>query len=73
MPHPFAFFLAKGWESANPNVRNHTVRDLGVLLAQLNQMAGAKEHLQRAIGLGDNDREVKENLAKVLQSLDAAK
>ena len=41
--------------------------------AQLNQMAGAKEHLQRAIGLGDNDPEVKENLAKVLQALDAGK
>jgi hypothetical protein len=28
VPHPFAFFLAKGWESANPDIRNHTVKDL---------------------------------------------
>jgi hypothetical protein len=28
VPHPFAFFLAKGWESAKPNVRNHAVGDL---------------------------------------------
>ena len=28
VPHPFAFFLAKGWENANPNARNHTVRNL---------------------------------------------
>ena len=28
VPHPFAFFLAKGWETANPKVRNHAVRDL---------------------------------------------
>ena len=46
---------------------------LGLVLAQLNQMAGAKEHLQRAIALGDNDPEVKESLAKVLQALGTAK
>ena len=28
MPHPFSFFLAKGWESAKLNVRNYTVSDL---------------------------------------------
>ncbi len=28
MPHPFAVFLANGWETANPKVRNHAVRDL---------------------------------------------
>jgi hypothetical protein len=28
VPHPFAFFLAKGWETANPKVRNHAVTDL---------------------------------------------
>jgi hypothetical protein len=36
-------------------------------------MTGAKEHLQRAIDLGDNDAEVKEALAKVQQALDAGK
>ena len=28
MPHPFAFFLAKGWETSNLKIRNHAVRDL---------------------------------------------
>jgi len=46
---------------------------LGLVLAQLNQMTGAKEHLQRAIALGDNGPEVKENLAKVLQAIGAGK
>jgi Flp pilus assembly protein TadD len=46
---------------------------LGLVLAQLNQMTGAKEHLQKAIALGDNDPEVKENLAKVQRALGAGK
>jgi Flp pilus assembly protein TadD len=46
---------------------------LGVVLAQLNDMTGAKEHLQRAIALGDNNPEVKENLARVLAVLGAGK
>jgi Flp pilus assembly protein TadD len=46
---------------------------LGLVLAQLNQMTGAKEHLQRAIALGDNGPEVKESLAKVLQAIGAGK
>jgi len=29
VPHPFAFFQAKGWETANPKVRNYAVEDLG--------------------------------------------
>jgi hypothetical protein len=29
VPHPFTFFLAKGWETADHKVRNHTVKDLG--------------------------------------------
>jgi len=36
-------------------------------------MAGAREHLQRAIALGDNYPEVKENLAKVQRALEAGK
>jgi hypothetical protein len=36
-------------------------------------MKGAKEHLERAIALGDNSPEVKENLAKVLRALGAGK
>jgi hypothetical protein len=28
VPHPFAFFLAKGCETENPQVRNHAVKDL---------------------------------------------
>jgi len=28
VPHPFAFFLAKGWETSNLKIRNHAVRDL---------------------------------------------
>jgi len=28
VPHLFAFFLAKGWETTNHKVRNHAVRDL---------------------------------------------
>jgi len=46
---------------------------LGVVLAQLKEMTGAKEHLQRAIALGDNDPEVKENLARIQRALDAGK
>lgn len=46
---------------------------LGVVLAQLNQMTGAKEHLQRAIALGDDAPDVKENLAKVVKALGAGK
>jgi Flp pilus assembly protein TadD len=46
---------------------------LGVVLAQLNEMAGAKEHLERAIALGDNNPEVKENLARVLRALGSGK
>jgi Flp pilus assembly protein TadD len=46
---------------------------LGLVLAQLNQMTGAKEHLQRAIALGDNGPEVKESLKRVLQALAAGK
>ena len=30
MPHPFAFFLAKGRESTNPKLRNHAVTNLAV-------------------------------------------
>lgn len=46
---------------------------LGVVLARLKQMAGAKEHLERAIALGDNTPAVKENLARVLAVLGAEK
>jgi Flp pilus assembly protein TadD len=46
---------------------------LGVVLARLKQMAGAKEHLERAIALGDNTPAVKENLARVLAALGAEK
>jgi Flp pilus assembly protein TadD len=46
---------------------------LGLVLAQLNQMTGAKEHLQRAIALGDNGPEVKEGLKRVRQALAAGK
>jgi len=28
VPHPFAFFLAKGWETTNQKSANHEVRDL---------------------------------------------
>jgi hypothetical protein len=28
VPHPLAFFLAKGWDTANHEVRNHTVKEL---------------------------------------------
>jgi Flp pilus assembly protein TadD len=46
---------------------------LGLVLTQLNQMTGAKEHLQRAIALGENGPEVKESLKRVLQALGTAK
>ena len=46
---------------------------LGVVLAQLNEMTAAKEHFQRAIALGDDGPDVKENLAKVLRALAAGK
>jgi len=46
---------------------------LGVVLAQLKDMAGAKEHFERAIALGDNDAEAKENLARVNAALGSGK
>ncbi len=42
---------------------------LGLVLAQLNDLRGAKEHLQQAIALGDTNPDVQANLAKVLMSL----
>jgi tetratricopeptide (TPR) repeat protein len=46
---------------------------LGLLLAQLNDMAGAKEQLQKAIALGAGSQEVKMTLSNVLASLGEAK
>jgi Flp pilus assembly protein TadD len=42
---------------------------LGVVLAQLKDMAGAKEHFERAIALGDNTPEAKANLAKAVAAI----
>jgi Flp pilus assembly protein TadD len=42
---------------------------LGVVLAQLKDMTGAKEQFERAIALGDNSPELKANLAKVLTAI----
>jgi Flp pilus assembly protein TadD len=44
----------------------------GTVLARLNRMPEAREHLQRAIALGDTTPEAKDNLARVLQSLGSA-
>jgi Flp pilus assembly protein TadD len=46
---------------------------LGLVLAQLNDMRGAKDHLQKAIALGDTSADVLQNLAKVLQILSQGK
>jgi Flp pilus assembly protein TadD len=46
---------------------------LGVVLAQLKNMAGAKEHFERAIALGDNTPEAKANLAKAVEALGSGK
>jgi Flp pilus assembly protein TadD len=46
---------------------------LGFVLARLNDMAGARKQWEEAIALGDNDPEVQQNLAKVMQILGAAK
>jgi len=46
---------------------------LGVVLAQLNEIAGAKEHFERAIALGDNTPEAKANLAKAVEALGSGK
>ncbi len=43
---------------------------LGVVLARLNDLAGAKTELERAIALGDTSQEVKENLALVTRADD---
>src|SRR5208337_3825586 len=42
---------------------------LGSILAKLEDLPGAKQHLEKAIALGDADPEVQYNLAKVLQRL----
>jgi len=46
---------------------------LGVLLAQGKQFAEAKAELEKAISLGDASGETTENLARVMQALDAKK
>jgi Flp pilus assembly protein TadD len=46
---------------------------LGLVLAQLNDMQGAKEHLEKAIALGDKSQHLREILSKVLRSLGQAK
>jgi Flp pilus assembly protein TadD len=46
---------------------------LGVVLAQLKDMAGAKEQFERAIALGDGSPEVTANLARVVAALGAGK
>jgi hypothetical protein len=33
--HPFAFFLAKGWATANAKVQNHTIRELAVPMSSV--------------------------------------
>ncbi|MGB6159540.1 MAG: tetratricopeptide repeat protein [Acidobacteriaceae bacterium] len=42
---------------------------LGVVLARMNDPAGAKAELERGIALGDDSQEVQENLARVKQVL----
>jgi Flp pilus assembly protein TadD len=42
---------------------------MGIVLARLNRMPEARQHLERAIALGDTTPEAKNNLAKVLQAL----
>ena len=39
---------------------------LGVVLARMNDLAGAKAELERAIALGDSSEETQENLARVI-------
>jgi Flp pilus assembly protein TadD len=46
---------------------------LGVVLAELKEMTGAKEQFERAIALGDGSTEVKANLARVVAALGAGK
>jgi len=46
---------------------------LGIVLAQLKDMAGAKEQFERAVALGDNSPEAKANLAKALAALGSGK
>jgi Flp pilus assembly protein TadD len=53
------------------NARAHEA--LGIVLAQLNKMAAAKEQFERAIALGDNSPEAKENLAKAVAALGSGK
>ena len=38
-----------------------------LVLAQMNDLHGAKEHLEKAVVLGDNNPDVEANLAKVLR------
>ena len=46
---------------------------LGVVLAQMKDMARAKEHFERAIALGDNNAEARANLARAIEALAAGK
>jgi hypothetical protein len=43
VPHPFAFFLANGWESTNLKVRNHAVMALPHSAAQSPPAAGSSQ------------------------------
>jgi Flp pilus assembly protein TadD len=53
------------------NARAHEA--LGIVLAQLKEMAAAKEQFERAIALGDNSPEAKANLAKAVEALGSGK
>ncbi len=46
---------------------------LGVLLAEMKEMTGAKEQFERAISLGDSSAEAKANLARVVEVLGTGK
>jgi Flp pilus assembly protein TadD len=66
-----AAVLALSVEEHPDDARMHEA--LGVVLAQLKDMAGAREHFERAIALGDSSAEAKANLAKAVEALGAGK
>lgn len=66
-----AALLALTVEQHPQDARAHEA--LGIVLAQLKQMAAAKEQFERAIALGDNSPEAKANLAKAVAALGSGK
>ena len=56
MPHPFAFFLANGWDATNLKVQIHTVRNLDVVRSAARLTTVKKPERMTGFGTLDGKR-----------------